>query len=272
MWGKMQAWAEKGKERAKDMADKAKAMADRMQNGYECKTKIVCNETVHAEKIQEAIVASLAELGDVNVTDDQMEEQLAALHAAISDQGAGWWNVTEGISARVDESTGLSAIRMSIIMKDITPETAYECLFGIEARANWDAAVQEIVVLKQLGEDSDVRYEKFQWPNPLWNRDNVARLRLMRSTTESGATTLTILCETIKDPRVPACQDRVRCWGRTVCVMTALEDGSCSVERLTMANPNGNIPGALVNATGPRMAAGWMEKFRTACAERQAKA
>ena len=116
-----------------------------------------------------------------------------------------------------------------------------------------------------------MRYEMFQWPTPLWNRDNVARLRRRTIDTGVGEGDIVVLCESIKDSRLPGCSDRVRCWGRTVVRIHSNKDGSCLMERLTLANPGGAIPAIIVNTTAPRLARGWMTNFSQVCKEEEAK-
>ena len=117
---------------------------------------------------------------------------------------------------------------------------------------------------------TEIRYEMFQWPAPLWNRDNVARLRRVSIETGVPGGDIAVLCESIKDPRLPGCTERVRCWGRTVVRIQSNADGSCVMERLTLANPGGAIPSLIVNTTAPRLAKGWMTNFAQVCHKEEA--
>jgi len=236
----------------------------------ECSTMVQPDEMVSPEEIQDAVRASLPDLGDLSVTEEEMDEAVATMREADpSREDQGWWAVTEGTMARFDQGTGLSAIKCSLTIDDVSPEMVVDALFGLAGRKEWDRNVLEISTLQTLDTtQTEIRYEVFQWPSPLWNRDNVARLRIRREKCKYG-TSMTIMCETIKDPRIPGTTDRVRCWGRTVCAVEPQSDGSCRVERLTLASPNGSIPSVVVNTTAPRLASSWMNKFREICKQKQ---
>lgn len=259
--------ASAAKDVAHHAAEKAKgAIGAVLQDGYTCPTAIICDETVPNDQIHEAVAASLELIGDISVSDEELEIALEEMRGASSgdnDEGGAWWTVTENVYARIDEGTGLVAVRLKMDMANTTPEKVFHRLFHPDGRTEWDKNVSEVSLILAQG-DTEVRYEVFQWPRPLWNRDNVARLRVQRTPHALG-TNIAVLCETITDPRVPAAQDRVRCWGRTICSLQPNEDGSCTLQRLTVANPNGSIPAVVVNRTAPQLASGWIQKFTASC-------
>lgn len=254
--------ASAAKDAAKHAAEKAKgAVGAVLQDGYTCPTAITCDSTVPNDQIHEAVAASL-ELIDISISDEEMEIALEEMRGASSGDkdGAGaWWVVTENVLARIDEGTGLVAVRLKMTMPDTTPEKVFHRMFHPKGRTEWDSNVSEVSLILAQG-DTEVRYEVFSWPRPLWNRDNVARLRVQRHGPD-----IVVLCETITDRRVPAAQGRVRCWGRTICSLKSNEDGSCTLQRLTIANPNGAVPAVVVNHTAPQLVRGWIRTFTASC-------
>jgi len=90
---------------------------------------------------------------------------------------------------------------------------------------DWDKNVSAINVVKKFENGTEIRYELFAWPKPLWSRDNVARLRTVKTPTEHGTGDIVVLCESVKDPRIPGSADSVRCWGRTVVTIQSLPGG-----------------------------------------------
>ena len=104
------------------------------------------------------------------------------------------------------------------------------------------------------------RYETYNWPWPLSNRDNVSRYRCL----ELRGSFL-IYAESLDDSSIPVTTSQVRCWGRSICLISPdPETGGCTVRRDTIANPNGAIPAFVINKVAPRTARMWMEKFRNA--------
>jgi len=206
-----------------------------------------------------------ANLAPFQVSDHEMK----ICRNLLSPSAADSWNQVYAdenlnISTQQDPVQGTMSVRATIHL-DATTRDAYNAMFSPAERTRWDNYMKEVHVAQTFENGTEVRYEVYDWPRPMWPRDNVSRFRCVEQ-----AGVLWVFCETVNDSCIPCTHSHVRCWGRSVCSISADHtSGGCVIRRITEANPNGGIPSWVVSRTAANASKSWMRKLQKAMIEYQ---
>jgi hypothetical protein len=176
-------------------------------------------------------------------------EEDFATFIAICDNDEGWNVCYKSDDVKVwdqkSDASPINTVKMHCVFHDVEALTLYDVLHDPEYRSVWDDNMIEGYLIEQLDDTNDIGYYSAKAPMGCSNRDfvNERSWRVSEDRKE-----FMIINHTVTHSKTPEKKGFVRANSiRTGYMVRVREGGGCTLSYMTQTDPNGWIPGWLVN-------------------------
>jgi hypothetical protein len=176
------------------------------------------------------------------------------------EEGNGWEIAYEGNGSKVCRKRGtgdaIDPVRVSTTFPTLDPEILYDILHDHAYRAVWDTNMIDGIVIEQLDERNEIGYYSAKAPLGISNRDFLNQ-RMWRHKDDEWI----IMNHAIEHPEWPAKKGFVRATSVCSGYYIAKKPAGCYFVYYTQSNPNGWIPGFVINNIMSTFAPKMVEKL-----------
>jgi len=181
---------------------------------------------------------------------------------------SGWDLAWEGNDSKVMRKRGtgspIDPVRVWASFPTLDPEILYDILHDHEYRAVWDENMIQGIVIQQLDDRNEIGYYSAKAPLGVSSRDFLNQ-RMWRRNKEGE---WIIMNHAIEHPDWPEKKGFVR--ATSICsgyLILKRPEGGCNFIYYTQSNPNGWIPGFVINSIMTTFAPKMVEKLFKAATE-----
>jgi len=164
------------------------------------------------------------------------------------EEETGWELVYEdtsnGSKVQRKRNTGASIdpVRVRAHFSTLNPETLYDILHDHEYRTVWDENMIQGIVIQQLDDCNEVGYYSAKAPSPISNRDFLNQRMWRRKSDE-----WIIMNHAVDHPEWPEKKGFVRATSICTGYFILKKESGCDFIYYSQSNPNGWIPGWVIN-------------------------